>query len=100
MPFEIHNLVGGIGVVVLLATYLLLQLNRIEAKSLLYSQLNALGSGLLLVSLAFDFNLSAVMIESSWLVISLIGAVVTIRDRAAARSAVSGGSGVSKNSSE
>lgn len=79
--FALHNLIGGLGFVLLLGTYLLLQLNRIEAQSLLYSQLNALGAALLLVSLAFDFNLSAVLVESSWLVISLIGIAVTLVDK-------------------
>ncbi|MEM7477608.1 MAG: hypothetical protein AAF483_21685 [Planctomycetota bacterium] len=82
MPLEIHNLVGAIGVVVLLGTYLLLQVNKLDARSLAYSMLNALGSGLILVSLTYDFNLPSVLIESSWLVISVIGAVVTLRDRA------------------
>ena len=79
--FALHNLIGGLGFVLLLGTYLLLQLNRIEAQSLLYSQLNALGAALLLVSLAFDFNLSAVLVESRWLVISLIGLAVTLVDK-------------------
>ena len=79
--FDLHNLIGGLGFVLLLGTYLLLQLNRIEAQSLLYSLLNALGAALLLVSLAFDFNLSAVLVESSWLVISLIGITVTLVDK-------------------
>ena len=79
--FALHNLIGGLGFVLLLGTYLLLQLNRIEAQSLLYSQLNALGAALLLVSLAFDFNLSAVLVESSWLVISLIGIAVTLFEK-------------------
>ncbi|MEC8556574.1 MAG: hypothetical protein VXZ82_16310 [Planctomycetota bacterium] len=79
--FYLHNLIGGLGFVLLLGTYLLLQLNRIEAQSLLYSLLNALGAALLLVSLAFDFNLSAVLVESSWLVISLIGIAVTLVDK-------------------
>ncbi|MCR9293110.1 MAG: hypothetical protein NXI32_10355 [bacterium] len=76
---EFHDLVGGFGAAVLLLTYFLLQINRISAKSMMYSQLNALGSALILTSLYFDFNLSAFMIESFWFVISCVGAAVTWR---------------------
>lgn len=85
MEFEWHDIVGGFGAVVLLTTYLLLQINFISAKSLLYSVLNAVGSGGILVSLLYDFNMSAFVIEASWLVISIIGAAVTIRETSKTR---------------
>lgn len=78
MEFEWHDLLGAIGVAVLLVTYLALQLNRIAAQSLRYSQLNAVGSGLILVSLTQDFNMSAFIVEASWFAISLVGAAVSI----------------------
>lgn len=81
MNLQFHDLIGGIGAVILLVTYFLLQINRISAKSMLYSQLNGFGSGMILISLSFDFNLSAFLIESSWFVISLIGALVTMRGK-------------------
>jgi len=78
MDFEWHDYIGAVGVATLLGTYLLLQLNRIAAQSLRYSQLNAIGSGLILVSLTQDFNMSACIVEASWLAISLIGAAVSV----------------------
>ncbi len=81
MNLQPHDLVGGLGAVILLATYLMLQINRMSAKSMTYSQLNGLGSALILISLSFDFNLSAFLIESSWFVISCIGGLVTLRQR-------------------
>lgn len=78
MDFDWHDYIGAIGVAFLLGTYLALQLNRIAAQSLLYSQLNAIGSGLILVSLTQDFNMSACVIEVCWFIISLIGAAVSI----------------------
>lgn len=83
MDLETHDIVGGTGAAILLVTYLMLQINRISAQSMLYSQLNALGSALILASLFFDFNLSAFMIEACWLVISCIGAAVTLKNRLA-----------------
>ena len=74
MSLQWHDVVGGTGVAVLLGTYLLLQLNRLSAQSLRYSVLNAVGSGLILLSLTQAFNLSAFVIEACWLAISIIGA--------------------------
>ena len=81
MSLQWHDVVGGTGVAVLLGTYLLLQLNRLSAQSLRYSVLNAVGSGLILLSLTQAFNLSAFVIEGCWLAISIIGAIITLRQR-------------------
>ncbi|MEM7312333.1 MAG: hypothetical protein AAF497_04195 [Planctomycetota bacterium] len=81
MQFEWHDYVGAIGVALLLGTYFCLQINRIAAQSLLYSQLNAVGSLLILVSLSQRFNLSAFVVEASWFVISIVGIVVTIYEK-------------------
>jgi len=61
------------GVLLILMAYALLQLNRINAKSLSYSIVNGLGAGLILISLWVDFNLSAFVMESFWLIFSLFG---------------------------
>lgn len=73
--YEPHDLLGNLGVLFILVTYLLLQLEKIDVSSLLYSALNAAGAGLILYSLLYDFNLSAFLIESAWLAISLYGLV-------------------------
>ena len=71
--YEWHDFVGNIGVFCILATYLLLQLEKLDATSLSYSVLNAFGAGLVVFSLLYDFNLSAMVIEMAWLLISLFG---------------------------
>jgi hypothetical protein len=76
---ELHNLLGMLGVVCILGTYLLLQLDRISQAGVLYSSMNAAGAGLILVSLSVDFNLPAVVIESAWLAISVLGIYRTTR---------------------
>jgi hypothetical protein len=73
LGYELHDLVGNVGVLCILATYLLLQIERIEPTSLIYSGLNALGAGMVLFSLMVEFNLSAFIIESCWLAISVFG---------------------------
>lgn len=67
------DFVGNIGVVVLVITYLMLQLNKLSSDELAYSALNALGAGLIVISLLFDFNLSALVIEVFWVLISFVG---------------------------
>ena len=73
LGYEFHDLVGNVGVLCILVTYLLLQIERIEPTSLIFSGLNALGAGMVLFSLMEEFNLSAFIIESAWLTISVFG---------------------------
>ena len=71
--YEWHDLVGNVGVVLVLGVYLLIQTDRLDARSKSYSLFNALGAGFITVSLLVDFNLSAFIVEIAWLVISLYG---------------------------
>ena len=73
MNYEWHDLLGNIGVLLILGCYLLVHLNRINTQGLRYSALNGIGAGLLCVSLYIDFNLSGLLIEFSWLLISVFG---------------------------
>ena len=81
MTYTVYDLLGNIGVVLIILTYLLLQLRRITSESLLYSVLNMVGAALIIVSLLFDFNLSAFIVEAFWVIISLIGIVQFYRKR-------------------
>lgn len=73
MIYSWHDALGITGVALVLVTYLLLQMGRLEANVPAYSLSNAVGSLLILVSLSQDFNLSAFVIEGVWLLISLYG---------------------------
>ncbi len=73
MSFRWYDVVGSLGVLLVLLSYLLLQLGRLRATGLAYSAANGLGALLILVSLSFDFNLPAFLIEAAWLLISLFG---------------------------
>jgi hypothetical protein len=75
MEYQWHDLIGNAGVVAILATYALVQLDRMAVRDLSYSLLNALGAVFILVSLMFDFNLSSFVIEVFWLVISVYAIV-------------------------
>lgn len=75
MTYGWHDLLGNFGVVLVLAIYMLLQLEKLSATGFLYSATNGLGALLILVSLTFEFNLSAFLIEACWLLISTYGIV-------------------------
>jgi hypothetical protein len=68
-----YDMVGLIGVGAILAAYALLQAGRWGARDLAYSVTNAVGAALVLVSLWYEFNLPAVVIELFWLAISFYG---------------------------
>ena len=70
-----YDMVGILGVALIVATYLLAQLDRLDARSRTYAACNALGAAAVLVSLTVDFNLSAAIVEGFWLLISLVGLI-------------------------
>ncbi len=70
-----HDLVGNLGVVLILGTYFALQAGRLDSRAVAYSALNALGAGSITISLLFDFNLSAFVVEAAWVAVSLYGLV-------------------------
>ncbi|MCW8925177.1 MAG: hypothetical protein OQJ84_02890 [Xanthomonadales bacterium] len=74
-----HDLVGNLGVFLIVGSYFWMQLGRISGQSLVYSLVNAAGAAFILVSLYFNFNLSAAVIELFWLAISLMGAMLALR---------------------
>jgi paired small multidrug resistance pump len=68
-----YDVSGGIGVVLIVAAYLLLQLERVSGNGLMYLTMNAVGAALILLSLLYEFNLSAFLMEVFWFAISLMG---------------------------
>jgi len=79
--YEWHDLVGNIGVAMILGTYFALQIERLDSKSIAYSALNALGAGSITLSLLFNFNLSAFVVEAAWVAVSLFGLARALRRR-------------------
>ena len=73
MSFAWYDILGTLGVAIIIVTYILLQIERVRSEQLLYSLLNAIGASLIIVSLYFSFNLSAFLVEFFWLLISLFG---------------------------
>lgn len=73
MDFSFSDFIGTFGVTIIVITYFLLQLEKIDPRSLSYSLINALGSMMILYSLMSNWNLASVIIEVFWISISLFG---------------------------
>jgi len=68
-----HDIIGTLGVALILLCYFLIQVGKLTAENLSYSIINMIGASLILFSLYYEFNFASVLIESFWVVISLIG---------------------------
>ncbi|WP_241160140.1 hypothetical protein [Desulfovibrio sp. ZJ369] len=86
MHYAVHDVIGNIGLVLLLGTYLLLQLGRISSGQLRYSISNARASLLIGISLLFKFNISAFLVEDFLFVFSLYGIFKYFSPRSIVRS--------------
>jgi hypothetical protein len=78
-----HDLLGTLGVGLIVVMYVLLQTGRTTAARPSFSVGNAAGSGLILFSLAYDFNFAAALVEVFWLLVSLYGVWRCLRLRRA-----------------
>ncbi len=70
------DLIGLTGVALLIVTYALLQLDRIDPKGFWYSFNNLMVAILVTVSLVYTPNLASIVIEVFWFLISLYGVVM------------------------
>ena len=73
MKYGLLDFVGLIGVGIIVVTYLFLQLGKLRSEALAYSLMNAIGASLIVLTLLINFNLSALLMEVFWVLISLLG---------------------------
>lgn len=73
MFLPIADFIGMIGVISILIAYLFLSLGRWSANTCRFQLLNCVGASLILFSLFFHWNLSSVVIETAWIIISIMG---------------------------
>jgi len=83
MNFAWYDIVGSLGVALIIGAYVLLQIGRVRSEQTLYSLLNAGGASLILISLYFSFNLPSFVVEFFWLLLSIFGIVKSLRSRTA-----------------
>ena len=78
---DIYQWAGFIGMLFVVVAYLFLQMNKYTIKSLQYQLLNLVGAILLLISLFVHFNLGSFIIEIFWIIITIYGIVVNLKNK-------------------
>ena len=78
---DIYQWTGFMGMAFVVIAYLFLQTNKYTIKSLEYQLLNLVGAILLLISLFVHFNLGSFIIEIFWIIITIYGIVVNLKDK-------------------
>ena len=66
---------GLVGVLLILAAYAGAQAGRLEPRRAPALLMNLAGAGLIILSLAFRFNLSAFLMEAAWAVVAIFGLI-------------------------
>lgn len=81
ITYSFSDVVGNVGVAMIIGAYLLLQTGKVQSTRLGYSLLNLVGSLLIVYSLISSFNLSSFFIEIFWILISGYGIYRSLRRR-------------------
>lgn len=69
----LFDAIGLVGVAAYISAYALLQLEKLDSSDTRYLLLNAIGSGLILVSLFDSFNLPSFLTQTLWLLFTIVG---------------------------
>ena len=77
----IPDIIGLIGVALLIGTYALLQFDRIDPKGFWYIFNNMIVAVLVTVSLLYNWNLASMVIEVFWFSLSVYGLYKFYRQR-------------------
>jgi FtsH-binding integral membrane protein len=75
------NIIGMMGTILVVGTFFLLQLDKLDPKGFAYNFWNFVGAVLLLLSLLVHFNLASLVIEVFWIAASLVGLVKFYKNR-------------------
>jgi len=75
LAYAWYDFAGNIGVGLMVLGYLLLQSEKISSRDLSYLLMNGVGALLVVISLLYQFNLSAFLVEVFWLLISIYGLI-------------------------
>ena len=74
--FLLSDAIGLVGVALLVITYAMLQLDKIDPKGFWYSFNNMIVAILVSISLYFTWNTASVVIEVFWFIISVYGIIM------------------------
>lgn len=71
----LFDIIGMSGTILVVGSFIMLQLEKLNPKSLTYNLTNLIGAILLLISLCYNFNLASFVIELFWIAASVIGLI-------------------------
>ncbi|WP_295052165.1 hypothetical protein [Sulfuricurvum sp.] len=91
MELSLSDLIGILGVFIIMIVYMLLQLEKMDVKDLSFSLLNVIGALFIIISLLFDWNLASFLMESTWMLISLYGTLKYYKTKKIQKEAVQDG---------
>lgn len=77
----IDAVLGLIGAALILGAYAGVQLKKLDPHKPKALLLNLSGASLVLVSLIFEFNLAAFLLEAAWVIIAVWGLFVWVRTK-------------------
>ena len=75
MEYDVFDIIGNLGVGLILLAYALITYNKVKNDTYTYLGMNGVGATFVLISLLVEFNLSAFVLELAWVLISLVGIV-------------------------
>lgn len=79
------DVLGVFGAICVVLAYVLLQTEKISARTYTYNLINLSGAVLLLISLFINFNLGSFVIEIVWVSVSVYGLYQTYRKNNASK---------------
>ena len=79
--FNINDLLGFTGVAILLAAYLLHQLNKLSKDGLTYILMNIAGAGLACFASYLISYLPFILLEAVWMLVSVIALIEKLAER-------------------
>jgi len=82
LPPEAYDAIGIAGFGLYVLNYSLLTFQRLRAEQVSYFVLNWLAASMVLVGLFNAFNLASALIQIFWIVISTVGIIIRIKQRA------------------
>ena len=85
MTLTVPDMIGFVGVGLIVVTYFLSQTGRMDVSRPAYPALNGIGALLILFSLYFAPNAASIVVELFWLAISAIGLVRALRKKSKPR---------------
>ncbi|MGH1331011.1 MAG: CBU_0592 family membrane protein [Paracoccaceae bacterium] len=80
-PLGLAETIGVIGFIAYVANYLMLTFRIIPPAGIAYFCVNVCAASMVLTGLSASFNMASALIQGFWIVISLVGIALRLRER-------------------